>query len=94
MHIDLCKLFPSGEYILGVVDECSLWPEAHRIQNITTGVVERFEANFATHGIPKTIVSENGRQFVSREFLQEFCKIYEISHRKISFFVAASQCRK
>ena len=34
---------------------------------------------FARYGIPKTIVSDNGPQYLSFQFHQ-FCKIYDISH--------------
>jgi len=40
---------------------------------------------FSRNGIPTTIVSDNGRQFVSREF-QQFCEANGIRHATSSAY--------
>ena len=42
-------------------------------------VICKLKRIFATHGIPVTLISDNGRQFVSEEFKQ-FMKGYDIIH--------------
>jgi hypothetical protein len=84
VHIDLCGPFPTGEHVLGVVDECSRWPAVRLMKTVTTAtVIEKLESVFATHGIPEVIVSDNGPQFVSGEF-RAFCEIKGIRHRKVT----------
>ena len=82
LHIDLFGPLRTGEYILGVVDECSRWPEVAVLRTTTSTVVtKQLMRMFATHGIPSTIVSDNGPQFASAIF-GEFCNELGIKHRK------------
>jgi transposase InsO family protein len=84
VHIDLCGPFPTGEHVLGVVDECSRWPAVRLMKTVTTAtVIEKLESVFTTHGIPEVIVSDNGPQFVSGEF-RAFCETKGIRHRKVT----------
>ena len=85
VHIDVCGPFPSGESILGAIDECSRWPEAIILNKSTsTGAIIKHLLNiFATHGIPSTLVTDNGPQFVSQDF-KKFCLEYGIYHRRVT----------
>jgi transposase InsO family protein len=79
VHIDVCGPLPTGEHVLGVVDKCSRF-----MKSITANAVTRqLESVFATHGISEVIVSDTGRQFVSRE-LKAFCDTYGIRHRRVT----------
>ena len=61
-----------GEMFLVAMDAYSKWLEVHRMKSITsTATIERLREMFATHGIPATLVSDNGSSFISSEF-QEF----------------------
>lgn len=69
LHIDYASM--SNQDVLIVVDAHSKWIEAVRVQNATAAAtITAMRRMFATHGIPETIVSDNGTQFVSEEFTQ------------------------
>ena len=58
-----------GHMYLVLVDSHSKWLDVQTMQSITTAkTVEKLRAIFATHGLPKTIVSDNGPSFTSEEF--------------------------
>ena len=60
-----------GKMILVVVDAYSKWIEAKVVHSATTQVtIEQLRGLFATHGLPETIVSDNGTCFTSAEFKQ------------------------
>jgi transposase InsO family protein len=66
-------------YLL-VVDYFSRYIEIARLQRpTTTEVVTHLKSIFARHGVPETLVSDNGPQYASREF-SEFAKDYEFRH--------------
>ena len=60
------------------VDAHCKWIEADIVNSATST-----RQMFATHGIPETIVSNNGSVFISREF-QQFAKLNGIKHSTIS----------
>lgn len=67
LHIDYA--FIEGQDVLVVVDAHSKWIEAVRVGKSTAAAtVTAMRRLFATHGIPETIVSDNGTQFISEEF--------------------------
>jgi len=80
LHIDLAGPFLDN-MLLVVVDAHSKWPEVFRLKNNTTSVrvIECLREAISRFGIPDTIVSDNGRQFVSDEFNQ-FCASNGIRH--------------
>lgn len=70
-------------YLL-VVDYFSRFIEIARLNHPTTKeVVTHLKSIFARHGIPETLISDNGPQYASREFA-EFSKDYEFEHRTSS----------
>ena len=84
LGIDLCAPFPSGESLLVVVDYYSRFPFAEIIRSTTSSVIiSRLFKLFSVHGLPDTINTDNGRQFVSEQF-EEFLKINGITHRKVT----------
>lgn len=67
--MDLMGPFPSGENLLAVVDYYSRYQEVAIVKRTTSNrIITQLEAIFARHGLPRTIRSDNGPQFVSEEF--------------------------
>ncbi|XP_048251821.1 uncharacterized protein K02A2.6-like [Haliotis rufescens] len=76
--VDLFTLH-NEEYLVQVDYHSDYW-EVDKLTNTTsTSVVECMKAQFSRHGIPDTVVSDNGPQLTSREFAQ-FAKDWEFSH--------------
>ena len=76
--------------MLIIVDSHSKWNDV----NVTTSInasmtIEKLMFSFAIHGLPHTIVSDNGPSFVSSEF-ELFNKMNGIRHIKISLHHPAS----
>jgi hypothetical protein len=73
LHVDLAGPF-LGKTWLVVMDAHSKWPEVFNLENNSTShsVIRRLRECFTRFGIPEQIVSDNGRQFVSKEF-KDFC---------------------
>lgn len=80
LHIDYAGPI-SGFWYLVIVDALSNWPEIFKVTATTsTKTIECLvEEAFARQGLCKTIVSDNGRQFVSNEF-RVFCEHLGIKH--------------
>lgn len=71
--IDFLGPLPSGEYVFVIVDFYSRYYEVEFMRSITSlETIKRLRTIFARFGIPATISSDNGRQFISDEF-KEFC---------------------
>ncbi|PIK53373.1 hypothetical protein BSL78_09735 [Apostichopus japonicus] len=69
LHIDYVSI--QDQDVLKVVDAYSKWIEAVRVNNATANAtITVLRRLFATYGLPETIVSDNGTQFVSEEFAQ------------------------
>lgn len=79
LHIDFLGPFQGKQFFL-IVDTFSKWVEVATMKSITSReTIENLRQFMARFGIPETIVSDNGRQFVSEEF-QKFCKQNAIKH--------------
>ena len=73
-------------YVLVLIDLYSKWPEVRAVTNITSHCVNQFLADtFARWGLPEEIISDNGRQFVSREF-EEFLRNLNIKHSRTALY--------
>jgi transposase InsO family protein len=69
-----------GRHFLIVVDAYSKYPEVISAPNTTSRQTVTMLCKLcAQHGVPETIVSDDGTQFTSREF-REFCKANAVSH--------------
>ena len=56
---------------LVIIDAHSKWMEVIPVSNATTAVnVEKLSSVFTIHGLPHTIVSDNGSVFTSLEFAE------------------------
>ena len=72
--------FNGREYLLVVDYYSNFWDVDCLFDDATSKVVIRkLKAHFARHGIPDTIVSDNGPQYSSAEF-RKFCKSWDIDH--------------
>lgn len=70
----------NGTMYLIVVDAFSRYPEVVKMKNTTSRTtMDALAEFFARFGNPKTIVSDNGSQFKSRQF-EDFCKEEGIKH--------------
>ncbi|XP_058041463.1 uncharacterized protein K02A2.6-like [Ahaetulla prasina] len=68
IHIDFAGPF-HGQTFLIVVDAFSKWLEIILMKSTTTGaVISALKHLFATHGLPDTLVSDNGPQFTAALF--------------------------
>jgi transposase InsO family protein len=79
IHID-CAGPHLGRHFLIIVDAYSKYPDAISVSSTTfRQTVVILHKLCAQHGVPETIVSDNGAQFISHES-RKFCKAKTISH--------------
>lgn len=79
LHVDYAGPI-NGHWFLIIVDALSKWPEIFVTKSTTTArTTELISEAFARHGYCDTIVSDNGPQFTSAEFVT-FCKSLGINH--------------
>lgn len=89
VHIDYAGPF-MGKYFFVLVDAYSKWPEIHIMNQITaTKTIKILRTIFATFGIPRVLVSDNGTQFTSHEF-EYFLKSNGIIHKRSAPFHPAT----
>ncbi|KAK2578563.1 hypothetical protein KPH14_012210 [Odynerus spinipes] len=76
IHTDLLGPF-HGHMFMIIIDANSKWPEVIDMQKCTEArasrVIDAFKKVLVRFGLPRHLVSDNGRQFTGAEF-QEFCK--------------------
>ena len=67
--MDTVTYRPCGKMVLILVDAHSKWVEAQVVSSTSAAAaIDKLRMIFATHGLPNTIVSDNGPAFVSAEF--------------------------
>ena len=91
LHINIDYAGPFlNKMFLVIVDAHPKWLEVLPVSNATTTVtIEQLLNVFTTHGLPYTIVSDNGSVFTSDEFPQ-FVKQNGIEHIRTSPYHPAS----
>ena len=68
VHLDFAGPFLGFMYLV-LVDATSKWLEVHPMQTITASkTIEVLRSIFATHGLPRKVVTDNGPTFTSNEF--------------------------
>ena len=68
LHLDFAGPY-MGHMFLIIADAHSKWLDAHIMSSITsTKTIEILRTVFATHGLPRKIVTDNGPSFTSQEF--------------------------
>lgn len=89
IHIDHAGPF-RGKLFLIVADAHTKWIDASIVSSTASApTIARLRDLFATHGLPDTIVSDNGRGFISSEF-QNFCKGNAITSYRVAPYMPAS----
>lgn len=79
IHIDFAGPIKNN-FLFVIIDSFSKWVEVFKTKEITSNfVITKLRETFCRFGIPNTIVSDNGRQFVSNEF-KEFSRKNKINH--------------
>ncbi|UYV65139.1 K02A2.6-like [Cordylochernes scorpioides] len=77
--MDLFKF--ENKWYLVVIDYYSRFPEMIRLDRLTANVVVRScKSIFARHGIPETVVSDNGTQFETAREFSNFARQYGFTH--------------
>lgn len=75
---DLCA-FESSTYLV-TTDHYSDFIEVDELENtLSTTIVAKTEAHFARHGVPETILTDNGPQFIASDF-ERLCHRYQTNH--------------
>ena len=79
LHLDFAGPF-LGHMFLVLVDAHSKWMEVKLMNSISaTKTIEQLKLIFATHGLPRKIVTDNGPTFISQDF-RDFMHSNGISH--------------
>ena len=89
LHLDFAGPF-MGHMFLILVDAHSKWLDVHLMQSITSSnTIEKLRMVFATHGIPRKVVTDNGYTFTSEEF-RAFISDNGIAHVTTAPYLASS----
>lgn len=89
IHIDHAGPFRNRLFLI-VSDAYSRWYDVSVVSSTASSpTIARLRELFATHGLPDTIVSDNGRGFVSAEF-EKFCSRNAIEHYRVAAYMASS----
>jgi len=79
VHVDYAGPFHNRMWLI-LVDAKSGWPEVIEMTSVTSAkTIEALREIFGRFGLPRQIVSDNGRQFTSEEF-EDFCKRNGVRH--------------
>jgi hypothetical protein len=86
IHMDLAGPFLGSMWLI-IVDAFTKWPEVFRLGKDSTSanVISFVRETFSRFGLPETIVSDNGPQFVSSEF-ESFCVKNGVRHTTSSAY--------
>ena len=89
LHVD-CAGPIEGKMVLIIIDAHTRFIEAHIVNSATSAnTIAKLRQTFATHGLPRDIVSDNGTPFKS-ELMAEFCEMNGIKQIFVSPYRPAS----
>ena len=81
VHVDHAQW--GKRLLLVAIDAFSKWPEVFVVGSTSASqTIDKLRTMFATHGLPLTLVSDNGPPFTSSEFCG-FMKSNGITHRRV-----------
>jgi transposase InsO family protein len=81
---DFCGPFPSGYYLMVIIDEYPRYPVVESLTSLTAkSVIPLLDKTFSIFGIPKELISDNGPPFNSQEF-RKFADNMGFKHIKIT----------
>ena len=76
--------------LLVAVDVFSKWPEVFVVNSTSASlIIDKLKTIFAVHGLPVTLISDNGPPFSSSEF-QSFTKANAVIHHSIPPYYSSS----
>ena len=82
--VDFMGPFPSGDYLLVVIDEYSRFPEVEFVTTTSArATIPKLDAIFSRQGIPDIVKSDNGPPFNGHEF-KNFSEQLGFHHRKVT----------
>jgi transposase InsO family protein len=71
---------PGGEYLFVVVDYYSRYFEVDILKSILSrNIIDCLDRIFAMHGIPESLKTDNGPQFISSEF-KDYMMVNGVNH--------------
>ena len=83
LAMDFLGPFPSGDYLLVVIDEYSRFPQVEIVKSTSAkSIIPRLDAIFARQGNPDELKTDNGSPFNGVEF-SNFAKYLGFYHRKV-----------
>lgn len=72
----------NGKTYFMMMDACSKWPEVYKVPSMTAETtVSKLRDYSSGYGLPRLLISDNGRQLVSEEFRH----FYSVNHIKHNF---------
>ena len=81
---DIQGPYPTGEYILLLIDYRSRYPVATLLKDITTPkVIKSLHNVFTMFGYPKRVCTDNGPQFIADKF-SSYLQRHAIEHRRVT----------
>ena len=84
VSVDFAGPFPTGEYLLVVIDNYSRYPEVEVTHSTSaTATIPKLDAIFARQGVPAVLISDNGPPFSGYEFAR-FAEHMGFHHRKVT----------
>ena len=82
--MDFCGPFPSGSYLMVIVDDYSRYPVVEILSKLTAeAVIPKLDNVFAMFGIPDVFKTDNGPPF-NGAMVKEFANYLGFHHRKIT----------
>ena len=88
IHVDYAE-YEKKDYLV-ITDAYSKWPEVIPMNSTTSlATIKELRSLFASYGLPRQVVSDNGPQFRSEEFA-EFLRQNGVKHVRVAPYHAAS----
>ena len=84
VSIDFQGPYPSGDYLLVVIDDYSRYPEVEIVSSTSVkSTLPKLHAIFARHGVPNVVKTDNGSPFCAADFAK-FAKYLGFEHRPVT----------